>query len=79
MLLWRPLAKANHLKEASVAIQELLDKDKISKIVSLIPEDWLVDKSISISTSQMRTAYIEFLTSKLNNIDLLVKEAMDAK
>ena len=73
------LSRANHLEEASKEIQNLIDKNKITEIVSLIPEDWLMEDSNTLSTSEMRTAYIEFLSSKLNNIDLLVKEATDAK
>jgi len=73
------LERANHLKEAAKEIQQLIDKDKITEIVSLIPEDWLTDKSTSLTTSEMRTAYIELLSSKLDKIDLLVKEAIDAK
>ncbi len=73
------LDRANHLPEASKEIQGLIDKDKITEIVSLIPEDWLIQESMPITTTEMRTAYVEFLSSKLNKIDLLVKEATDAK
>ncbi len=73
------LERANHLLEASKEIQLLIDRDKITKIVSLIPEDWLIDKSSPLTTSEMRTAYIEFILSRLNKIDLLVKEASDAR
>jgi hypothetical protein len=73
------LERANHLAEASKEIQLLIDKDKITEIVSLIPEDWLIEASNSLTTSEMRAAYIEFLSSKLDKIDLLAKEASDAK
>ncbi|MFT4537384.1 MAG: hypothetical protein ACI9P5_004768 [Saprospiraceae bacterium] len=73
------LERATHLTEAAEEIQSLIDSDKITKIVSLIPADWLVDESSSLTTSEMRTAYVEFLLSRLNKIDLLIKEASDAK
>lgn len=73
------LERANHLTEASKKIQRLINKDKITEIVSLIPEDWLIEESNPLTSAEMRTAYIEFLDSKLNKIDLLAKEAADAK
>jgi hypothetical protein len=73
------LERANQLIEASKDIQLALDKDKITEIVSLIPEDWLIDKSSPLTTSEMRKAYMDFLLSRINKIDLLAKEAADAK
>ena len=73
------LERADHLTEAAKEIQGLIDKDKITEIVSLIPEDWLTDESSPLTSAAMRSAYIEFLCSKLNKIDLLVKEAIDAR
>jgi len=73
------LQRSDHLKEASNEIKELLDEDKIKEIISLIPEDWLIDESTSLSELEMRNAYIEFLISRLNKIELLAKEAINAK
>ena len=73
------LERANDIPKASKEIQERIDKDKITEIVSLIPEDWLTEESISLSPSEMRAAYIEFLSGKLDKIDLLAKEVLDAR
>lgn len=73
------LEKADNLEEAAKDITENINRSKISDIVSLIPDDWLIDKSSTLNASEMRSAYIEFLDAKLNNIDSLVKEALDAR
>jgi hypothetical protein len=73
------LQRAEHLEEAASAIKQAIDRDKITTIVSLIPEEWLEEESIPLTPSEMRNAYVEFLSSKLNKIDLLAKEAADAK
>ena len=73
------LERANHLEEASNLIKQSIDQGLISEIVSLIPEDWLTEESSPLTTAQMRNAYTAFLSSKLNMIDLLAKEALDAK
>lgn len=73
------LERASMLTEAAIEIKQLLTKEKISEIVSLIPEDWLQTESMPISSGAMRDAYVVFLCSKLDNIDVLVKEASDAR
>ena len=73
------LERANHLNEASNQIKQSISLEIISEIVSLIPEDWLMDDSMPLTTTEMRDAYIEFLNSRLKRIDLLAKEALDAK
>ena len=73
------LQKATRLKEASIEIKELLSKTKIAEIISNIPEDWLISESDTMSSDDMRAAYIEFISSRYSKINLLVKEAEDAR
>jgi hypothetical protein len=73
------LQKAAHLTEAAKEIRLLLTQDIIEEIVSKIPEEWLLDESDPLSPKEMRTAYIEFINARLNKIELLVKEAKDAR
>ena len=73
------LQRANNLSEAVTEIQSLVDKNKIVEIVSKIPEEWLFDESDPLTPDEMREAYIEFLVSRLSKIDLLAKEAEDAR
>lgn len=73
------LDRANDLNEAAEAIKTAIDKDKIMEIIELIPEDWLGDEATGMTATEMRSAYVEFLCSKLEKIDLLAKEAAHAK
>ena len=73
------LQKATHLKEAAVEIKDLLNATKITEIISNIPEDWFISESDTMSSDDMRAAYIEFINSRYSKIDLLVKEAEDAR
>ena len=73
------LERANDLELVSIEIKEKLTEDKLTEIVSLIPEDWLQEESNILGPSEMRAAYIAFLVSKVNKIDLLVKEALNGK
>ena len=73
------LRQATILTEAAKEIQHLINKDKITEIVSSIPEDWLLSESDSLSSKEIRAAYIKYINTKLSMIDLLVKEAEDAR
>ena len=73
------LDRATDLDVATREIKAAINEVKIKEIVSLIPEDWLVDDSLTLSKAEMREAYVEFLNSKLNMIDSLAKEALDAQ
>ena len=73
------LKQSEKLEEAAKEIKALLPQEKIADIVSSIPEDWLMSESITMSPDEMRNAYIEFITTKLTHIDLLVKEIADAR
>ncbi|WP_027076838.1 HipA family kinase [Maribacter antarcticus] len=73
------LSQATDLLEAAIAIIELLDKKRIIEIVSNIPEDWLINETDTMSPQEIRAAYVRFIMVKLAKIDLLVKEAEDAR
>lgn len=73
------LAQATDLQEAAKSIKGLLDEKKIIEIVSNIPEDWLINETDTLSPQEIRTAYIRFIMVRLAKIDVLVKEAEDAR
>jgi hypothetical protein len=73
------LQRANNLAEAADEIRDLISEDKIAEIVSNIPEDWLLSESDAMSPKDMRAAYIKFVNTRLFKIDVLVKEAEDAR
>lgn len=73
------LSKATKLKEASEEIVKIMSSEKVSEIVSNIPEDWLLSESEEMTPNEIREAYIEFINAKLSMIDVLVKEADDAR
>jgi hypothetical protein len=73
------IKRATSLKEAANEIRDLISETKITEIVSNIPEDWLLSESDTMSPKDMRAAYIEFINTRLSKIDMLVKEAEDAR
>lgn len=73
------LPQATRLNEAAKQIRLLLSTEKIEEIISKIPDDWLNNDSDSMTSNEMRLAYIDYINAKLSILDSLVKEAEDAK
>jgi len=73
------LSKASVLEEVDGSFHSQLTKDRISKIVSMIPEEWLNSDSHFATPAENRAAYVQFLESRIKNSDLFVKEAQDAR
>ncbi len=73
------LPQAHNLEEAAKEIKKLMTPDVINNIILKIPEDWLLSNSDTLSPTEKRDAYIQFVNTKLAMIDSLVKEAEDAR
>lgn len=73
------LERADNLEQAAAEIKTLVNEQVIQNIIAAIPEDWLTDKSSDLTPTERRAAYVTFLLAKLNNIDSLAKEAVDAR
>jgi hypothetical protein len=73
------LPVASMLNEANAEFRSKLSAKSITEIVSMIPKEWMSDDSPFESDEDHRNAYIEFLTSRLSQSELFVKEASDAR
>ena len=73
------LERADNLLEMATEIKQALSTEVIQDIIHNIPDDWLMDESSEMTPDERRSAYVEFLNTKLAKIDLLAKEAADAK
>lgn len=73
------LTMAKQLNEAAAEIKKTITLEQVEEIVSAIPDDFLEDDSYDLTNDDMRKAYVEFIMSRFNKIDSLVKEAEDAR
>ncbi len=73
------LNRATQLDSASQEIQSTLSPETIKNIVAVIPDDWLVEEGEDISSEEKKEVYVSVITTRLSNIDLLAKEATDAR
>ena len=69
---------ATQLAEADAAFRVLLNEDRIRSIVSLIPDEWLTGEPSAGTPAGIREVYTQFLTTRLANAGIFVKEAQHA-
>ena len=73
------LAKATKLEETDILFKSLLSEEKIKAIVSLIPQDWLDWDDADETPEQIREIYFRFLSTRLANSEIFIKEAQNAR
>ena len=73
------LERATELEAASKEIKSWLTDEMIDQIVSLVPDDFLTEESNLIPPEEKRKVYSTFIKTKISNLDLLTKEANDAR
>lgn len=69
------LPYATKLKEADKLMRQAITPRTLSKIVDLIPENWLEEEG-ELSASQRREVYREFLLTRLSNSAIFTEEAV---
>ena len=73
------LPLATQLEEAKNEILEKVNQQVLEEIMRWIPDEWLSDPGIDDTTEERRGIYVKFLASKLEKLDLLTKEAQNAR
>jgi hypothetical protein len=72
------LSLASELDTANTLFHSILTSEKIRAIVSLIPDDWLVEETFH-SAEEHRHAYAQFLETRIAHSDFFINEARHAR
>lgn len=73
------LPKATQLEKAHTEFTAKLDSVILREIVNQIPEDWLHWEDREISPDEIKEVYFQFLSIRLANADIFLKQAQDAR
>lgn len=73
------LPYADRMEEADRLMRQAITPRTLSKIVSLIPEEWLEEENSEITAIDRRKAYETFLLERLKNTSIFVEEAVKQK
>lgn len=70
------LPYATQLEEVDALFKDILTPSKIEEIVNLLPNDWL---NWGENPQAIKQVYIDFLTQRISNSDIFIKEAQNAR
>lgn len=73
------LPQATLLDEVDAEFKKLLGEEQLRGLVNLIPAEWLNWEDVEETPEQIREVYFQFLTIRLNNSDIFIKEAQNAR
>jgi len=73
------LPQASLLKEVDTEFKTLLTNEKLEEIVNTIPEEWLVWEDTDETPEALRNVYLQFLQTRLNNSEIFVNQAQNAR
>jgi hypothetical protein len=65
---------AGSVLEADAALAPLLDRDVLSEVVALVPDDWLEERA-----DERRAAYVDYLSARLDDPREFAEEAERAR
>ena len=66
-------------KEVNTEFTSKLNDTILKEIVNQIPEDWLQWEDGAIAPEEIKEVYFQFLSIRLSNSNLFLKQAQDAR
>lgn len=73
------LAEATELDIVDQEFRAILTEERIQSIVSLIPDEWLLNDDSFETPNEFREAYAEFLNTRIKHSETFIKEAQNAR
>ncbi|NRF38372.1 HipA family kinase [Pedobacter foliorum] len=73
------LPQASEIEAVDAEFKAILTNELIDSVVTLIPEEWLIDESGQETAEERRRVYSQFLISRVANSEIFVKEAQNAR
>lgn len=73
------IRRATRIEEVDKLLRQRISPRTLDRIVDLIPDEWLEWEGVQETPSQLRDVYERFLTTRLKNSYIFVKEASDAR
>lgn len=70
---------ANDIDKVNQRFKQILTPDVLRRIVSTIPQDWLLWPDSDLDSEQIKKVYEDFLTTRLENSDIFVNQIKKAK
>lgn len=73
------LPYASKLEEADKLMRQAITPRTLNHIVDLVPDSWLQEEGREMTPAEVREVYKRFLTERLKNSSIFVKQAIDER
>ncbi len=73
------LPRASRIVEADRELKQRITPRTLERIVDMVPDEWLDYEGLGLSVDEVRDTYKRFLTERLKNSQIFVKQAADAR
>lgn len=73
------LPYASKLEEADKLMRQAITPRTLNQIVDLVPDSWLQEEGRDMTPGKVREVYKRFLTERLKNSSIFVKQAIDER
>lgn len=73
------LPYASKLEEADKLMRQAITPRTLNRIVDLLPDEWLREEGRDMTPDEVRDVYKTFLTERLKNSSIFVKQAIDER
>jgi hypothetical protein len=73
------LPQASLLKEVDAEFKAILTNEILEEIVNTIPQEWLQWEDTDETPEALRNVYLQFLQTRLNNSEIFVNQAQNAR
>lgn len=73
------LPRASRIVEADKELRQRITPRTLERIVDMVPDEWLDYEGLGLSVEEIRDTYKRFLTERLKNSQIFVKQATDAR
>ena len=73
------LSRASSIEDADKVLRQRITPRTLEHIVDLVPDEWLEYEGTDMSVREVRDVYKKFLTERLKNSQIFVKQAEYAR
>lgn len=73
------LPRASYIEEADKELRQRITPRTLERIVDMVPYEWLDYEGLDMDAKGVKAVYKSFLTVRLKNSSIFVKQALDAR
>ncbi|MGN0021539.1 MAG: HipA family kinase [Sphingobacterium hotanense] len=73
------LKQASEVAKIDQEYKSLFTRENIAKVLSAIPDEWLIDEVRNLTAAEVREVYVEFIARRAEQSEIFVNQIQDAR